>query len=106
MTSLNDYRHLADRVRELTADTQRICADYDRAEIRGVSPDGSARVVMRAGKVVSLDIDSAAMNHDNVYLAGQVLAALQQAEDQSAQFLTSRTDPVADAMGRLRTLFP
>jgi DNA-binding protein YbaB len=106
VTSPHNYRELADRVRELTADTQRIRSDYDRAEVRGVSPDGSVRVLMRAGTVLSLDIDPAAMNHDNVYLASQVVAALRQAEEQTAQFLSSRATPLADALGQLRELFP
>ncbi|MEU8821716.1 YbaB/EbfC family nucleoid-associated protein [Actinoplanes sp. NPDC048796] len=106
MTSSYDYRQLADRMRELTADTQRIRADYDQAEVTAVSPDGSARVVMRAGKLSALTIDPGAMAHDNVYVANQVLAAIRQAEQQSEQFLTARARPMADAVEQLRGLFP
>ncbi|MFD0783261.1 YbaB/EbfC family nucleoid-associated protein [Micromonospora azadirachtae] len=93
-------------MRELTADTQRIREDFDRTEIRGLSPDGTVRVLVKAGRVITLDIDPAAMNHDNVHLANQVLAALRQAEEQSAQFLTSRTTPMVDAVDEMRKLFP
>lgn len=93
---------MADRVRQLTADTQRIREDYDRAEVTGVSPDRSVRVTMAAGRVASLVIDPAAMDHDNVYVAGQVMAAIRQAEEQAAEFLSSRTSPMVAAMEELR----
>lgn len=92
-------------MRELTADTQRIRADYDQAEATGLSPDGSVRVVTKAGKVVTLDIAPDALNHDNVYVANQVLAAMRQAEQQSDQFLVARTTPMVNAVEQLRSLF-
>jgi DNA-binding protein YbaB len=106
MTTPHDYRQLADRMRELTADTQRIRADYEQAQVHGVSPDGSVRVTMKAGKVLTLDIAPEALNHDNVYLANQVLAALQQAEQQSDESLAARTAPMVNAVEQLRNLFP
>jgi len=106
VTTPFDYRQLASRMRELTADTQRIRAEYDRTDVAAGSPDGSVRVVVRAGKVVSLSIDPSAMEHDNVYVANQVLAALRHAEEQSAEFLTARAAPMADAVEQLRDLFP
>jgi DNA-binding protein YbaB len=106
VTSPHDYRRLADRMRELTADTQRIRADYDQAQVDSVSPDGSVRVTMKAGKILALDIAPEALNHDNVYLANQVLAALRQAEQQSDEFLAARTTPMVNAVEQLRNLFP
>ncbi|MEV4351053.1 YbaB/EbfC family nucleoid-associated protein [Actinoplanes sp. NPDC049596] len=100
-----DYRQMAEQVRRLTADTQRARADFERAEVTGYSPDGTIRVVMRAGRVHSLDVGPDAMNHDNVHLASQILTAIRQAEEQSAELLAARAAPVADAVDRMRGLF-
>jgi DNA-binding protein YbaB len=96
---------MAERMRQLSADTERIRADYDRAEATGISPDGSVRAAMRAGRMVSLVIDPGAMDHDNVYLAGQVMAAVRQAEEQAAAFLSARTSPMVAAVEELRDRF-
>lgn len=93
---------MADRVRQFTADTQSIRAEYDRADVSGVSPDGAVRVTMRGGRIAGLAMDPSVLDHDNVYVAGQVLAAIRQAEDQSAEFLTSRTSPMSDAVTEIR----
>lgn len=93
---------MAERMRQLTTDTERIRADYERAEVVGVSPGGTVRVTMRAGRIIALVIDPVAMDHDNVYVAGQVLSAIKQAEDQSNEFLTARTTPMAGAVEELR----
>lgn len=102
MTDPQNYRQMANRVRQLTSDAQRVGEEYSRAEVAGISPDGSVRVAMRAGQMVSLVIDPGAMDHDNVYVAGQVMAAIRQAEEQSAQFLTARTSPMTAAVQELR----
>ncbi|NMO54028.1 YbaB/EbfC family nucleoid-associated protein [Actinoplanes sp. TBRC 11911] len=102
MPSPEEFRQLADRVRRFTADTQSIRAEYDRAEVSGVSPDGAVRVTMRGGRIAGLDMDPSVLNHDNVYVANQVLAAIRRAEDQSAEFLGSRTAPMNDAVTEIR----
>jgi hypothetical protein len=57
---------------------------------------------MRSGQIASVVVDRPAMDHDNVHLAGQLMAAIRQAQDQSAEFLQSRTSPVLDAVEHLR----
>jgi DNA-binding protein YbaB len=89
-------------MRQLTADTEHIRAEIEQAEAVGNSPDGTVHVTMRSGQVASVAVDPAAMDHDNVYLAGQVMAAIRQAQEQSAEFLKSRTSPMFDAVEQLR----
>ena len=62
-------------------------------------------MTFRAGKVLALDIAPEALNHDNVYLANQVLAALRLAEQQSDEFLAARTTPMVNAVEQMRGLF-
>ncbi|WP_164842424.1 YbaB/EbfC family nucleoid-associated protein [Actinoplanes solisilvae] len=100
-----DYRQLAERMQQLTAETQRIREDYDKAEVTGVSGDGSVRATVRAGKLISLSIAPSALEHDNFYMAAQVLTAVREAEEQAAQFLSAQTSPVADAVQEFGHLF-
>ena len=98
MSYPQDLRLFAEQLRGLTADTERIRREYDQADVHGVSPDGSVRVTMRAGRMTSLVIDPGGLDHDNVYLAAQVMAAVRQAEEQSAEFLSSRTSSILAAI--------
>lgn len=86
----------------MSADSQRLGSDFDNVDIAGVSPDGGVRVTMRGGRLAALTIDPSAMNHDNVYLAGQVQAAIRQAEESSREFLTKRTAPMMRTVEELR----
>lgn len=100
-----EYRQLVDSLRELGASAESARGEYERTDVVGVSPDGSVRVTVRAGRIADVVISPGALDHDNVYVAAQVLAALRQAEGEGAELLAKHTRPMLGSMEAMRAQF-
>jgi DNA-binding protein YbaB len=100
VNSQPDFRQWADQMARFPVDAERMRADAGQADIVGISPDGTVRVTARSGRTAAVEIDPAAMAYDSGYVAGQVLAAVQQAERRSADH-RARADATTSALESL-----
>jgi DNA-binding protein YbaB len=98
--SMPDFGQLSEQLSRLSGEVERARADMETTDVYGVSPDGTVRATMRAGRLAAVTIDPSAMQQDSVWLANQVLAAVQDCETRSADMLMRVVSPMASEVER------